>query len=151
MTTLLEEFPELKKCIEGAHINAVRNAIQMGNSLHLIKIAVKDKKESWLDFMKENFSISTRACQNFMKLAKTSIHETHYKYGTEELLKLIRDGHDVSHSLLDPHCQGCQDYKPCFNITDNQTGNCPCSDCISKSKCEDLCDNWHEWINLLKL
>ncbi len=149
MSTLLKEFPELVKCIEDGHINAVKNVIQMGNSLHIIKEEVEHKKENWLEFIEENFSATTESCHNFITLAKTPIHENHYKYGIEKLLELIKEGHDVSQPVIDPHCQGCQAYENkgewCLNITDNQTGNCPCSDCASKSNCEDLCLNWYDW------
>ena len=30
-------------------------------------------------------------------------------------------------------------------VADNHAGNCPCSDCGSKSNCEDLCLSWYEW------
>ena len=106
MSTLLKDFPELRKCIEGGHINAVRNAIKMGNQLHIIKAVIKGRKESWLDFIKDNFEISLRSCQNFMKLAKTPIHKNHYKYGIEGMLQLIRDGYDVSQPVLCPECKG---------------------------------------------
>jgi len=149
---MIDQYPELRKCIEGGNSNAVKNAIKLGEILFKIKDSVKDKKESWLDFIEDNFSLSTRTCQNYMKLAKTPIHENHYKEGTEKVLKLLRDGYDLSNPILDVHCQGCKAYNQersfCILICvlNNQTGDCPCTQCDSKSDCpEESCLKWDEW------
>jgi len=151
MSNLLKEFPELIKCIEGGHINAVKNAIAIGNSLFQIKEHVKKKKENWTLFIQENFDVSIRYCQNCMKLAKTEIHENHYKHGTEKLLELIRNGYTLSHPILDPYCQGCNSYSQEVNkwsicTLDNQTGKCPCTKCPQKiNDCQDQCNDWYGW------
>jgi hypothetical protein len=105
---MLKDFPELIKCIEGGNINAVKNAVEIGNTLHIIKGSVKDKKESWLDFMRDNFSVSIRLCQDYMKLSKTPIHKNHYKLGVADVLTAIRAGYDLSNSYLDQFvCSEC--------------------------------------------
>lgn len=90
----LKDYPSLMKCIEGAQKASVKNAITIGNALFSIKATIPHG--SWLDFMKSNFEISTRACQDYMYLAKHPIQEHYYKLGTEQLLLLLREGEDLS-------------------------------------------------------
>ena len=105
---MLQGYPELIKCIEGGQINAVKNAIKIGNRLHEVKYVIKLRKESWMDFVNDNFSISLRTCQDYMKLAKTPIHENHYKLGVADILAVLRSGYDLSNSFLDQFvCSEC--------------------------------------------
>lgn len=141
---MLEEYPELVKCIEGGMINSVKNSIEIGNRLIHIKATVKDRKDSWLDFMNDNFSLSIRTCQEYMKLARTPIHENHYKLGTAQIHDMLRSNTDLSHSVIDRFCQGCIGYgegDKCMSIFDNQEGACPCTNCDNKSNCIEMCDD----------
>jgi hypothetical protein len=91
---MLHEYEALQKCIDGAAIDGVKHAIKIGNSLDIIKAGIKHGE--WLHFIKKNFSISIRSCQNFMYLAKQPIARKYYKLGTEELLMRLRNGEDLS-------------------------------------------------------
>jgi len=84
----------LQKCIDGARITAVKDSIKIGKSLDIIKSTVEHGE--WLPFIKKNFSISIRSCQNFMYLAKQPIAKKYYKLGTEELIIRLRNGEDLS-------------------------------------------------------
>jgi len=48
-------------------------------------------------------------------------------------------------------CNGCK-VKPgvneknwCINIYDNDTGNCPCTNCLVKTSCSEVCLTWYDW------
>ena len=97
----IEEFPELIKCIEGARETSVFNAIEIGDRLFLVKDAVKAQGGSWVEFMKQNFDLGVRTCQNYMQLSKTPIHKNHYKLGIDPILKLLRKGIDLSNPTIE--------------------------------------------------
>jgi len=90
----LKHYPELQRCIEGGQKQATKNAINIGKKLLIIKSSMKHG--DWIPFIKDNFGVSIRYCQNCMRLAKTPILEQYYKYGTEWLLARLREGADLS-------------------------------------------------------
>jgi len=54
------------------------------------------------------------------------------------------------------HCKGCAtyisedlDYVLCSRSSDNEDGNCPCSKCIVKSMCEEVCPPFNRWVYIL--
>ena len=54
------------------------------------------------------------------------------------------------------HCKGCLTYKSedlndvfCSRISDNEDGNCPCSKCIIKSMCDEVCPQFNRWVSIL--
>ena len=90
----LKDYPSLMKCIEGAQTDSVKNAIAIGNALFSIKATIPHG--GWEDFMKSNFEISIRSCQDYMYLAKNPIQEHYYKLGTKKLTLMLREGNDLS-------------------------------------------------------
>lgn len=92
----LKEYPSLilMRCIEGAQIDSVKNAIAIGNALFSIKATIP--YGSWLDFIKSNFELSIRTCQDYMYLAKNPIQESYYKLGTKKITVMLREGEDLS-------------------------------------------------------
>jgi hypothetical protein len=53
------------------------------------------------------------------------------------------------------HCKGCLTYicssstGGCGSISNNTNGTCPCSKCIVKSVCEEVCKPFHGWVTIL--
>lgn len=90
----LKNYPELQRCIEGAQMASVVHAIRIGNALTSVKAQLEHGE--WIPFLKGNFGYSIRSCQNFMYIAKHPIAKKYYKLGTEEIIKRLRAGDDLS-------------------------------------------------------
>ena len=124
----------------------VKQAIQIGR--HLIEIKEDLKHGEWQPFAEETFGFSLRTCQEYMKVARYPIHENHYKLGLRCLIDMINTDTDLSYPSIDRYCQGCISYgngDKCLSIFDNQTGQCPCTNCESRKDCPEMCDKMYAW------
>jgi len=46
--------------------------------------------------------------------------------------------------MKEPNCEGCTD-APWNCNKYNKDGSCPCTQCIVKTMCIDVCDKWNIW------
>jgi hypothetical protein len=46
-----------------------------------------------------------------------------------------------------PNCNGCG--TECEMIEFNKNRSCPCTQCLVKTMCHDMCEEWGEWYEYL--
>ncbi|MHA1972835.1 MAG: DUF3102 domain-containing protein [Candidatus Hodarchaeales archaeon] len=141
--TNIELIRDLEKT---ARASFVKQAIEIGN--HLIEIKEELGYGSWGPFVRNTFGFSLRTCQEYMKVARYSIHENHYSYGLRGLIDMINTDTDLSYPSIDRYCQTCPGYadgEDCLLIFRNQTGDCPCCKCSIQLVCSEWCINMYEW------
>jgi len=93
MRKVSEISREIQTCMMTSNEGNVDRAVRIGEQLLELKKEVG--RGNWQIFVKENFDISLRTCQNYMKLAKLEPDFKHYDFGTEGVLKLNRAEFDV--------------------------------------------------------
>lgn len=141
--TSINTIRNLQSSSNVANVAFVKQAIEIGN--HLINIKEKLGHTGVLRFAKDNFGISLRSCQDYMKIGREVIHENHYKLGLHDLLEEIKKGTDLAYPTLDRFCQACPFYNGCILSKKNQKGTCPCTRCDIRHYCREMCDEAYIW------
>lgn len=142
-----ESRKHINNLIANANALLVHNAIEIGKSLCIVKKHLQDNE--WENFVQKSFDFSFETSEKYMQLSQAFINTKYHEMGIECLLDMINTGTDLSHPILDRFCRGCDVYGEgdnCMLIFYNQTGECPCTNCDSKTKdCPDMCDPMYEW------
>jgi len=84
----------IQNLVNQIKISNVKRAIEVGKELTRIKATLN--RGEWIPFIESSVGLSKRTCQNYMFLYNQPIQEKHYIHGTEEIMKMIREGHDLS-------------------------------------------------------
>ena len=88
----LDDFPEISKQLKGINKEtnyiAVKRAIKTGTLL--LKIKPHIPHGEWLSFIKNNFKMSLRTCQVYMKLSRENINKKYWHLGQEKILTMLK-------------------------------------------------------------
>jgi len=94
----LNDFPEIKKTFNDLNKETnymfVARCIQTGDLLNKLKSYVPVGQ--WCSFQKQNFKMSDRTCQGYMKLSNSNIDKRYWHLGMDKLHSILERKEDLS-------------------------------------------------------